>query len=298
MTTAYGIDLSGHGATTTGVVKATLSTKPGLVEAHVLRKSKWRTTLQLESDVTALRESIRSEMVGMEVVAVDVPLDLTPLASQLTSDASALASRGQYAWQYVKRPVDHYLGGLEPLASYLGAVVSRWRALAPDDWQDRLDETLFETYPQACLELSGISVGSYKSRKAKKSDSAKPPKGSRAKWSGKEWSGAYGKSLTKRNLAAAPWTKQHPLARVLRRLKVKGEHQEFVVTDDEVDALICSLVALGIGQAKGVMRGPALWKYVRDKAGVDHAKEVTETKGYALLNGKACYWKKIVLHVG
>src|SRR4051794_39936733 len=55
-------------------------------------------------------------------VVVDVPIDLRPLLDALDLTSKYEAS---YYWQLVRRPIDQALGGLKPLADYIGYPVAR-----------------------------------------------------------------------------------------------------------------------------------------------------------------------------
>lgn len=85
-------------------------------------------------------------------LVVDVPIDLAPLPDLLSHKPVCPA---RYYWQLVRRPVDHALGALTPLADRIGYAVARLANLlrSLEDSPVKLNATLFETYPAANLEL-------------------------------------------------------------------------------------------------------------------------------------------------
>jgi len=89
-------------------------------------------------------------------VMVDCPIDLQDLPTP---------SRVTEPWHLVKRPVDHALGGMPPLADRIGAPAARmnhlWR-LVNAEAGDPLGLSLFETYPAGSLRLLGLPHRKYK----------------------------------------------------------------------------------------------------------------------------------------
>lgn len=84
---------------------------------------------------------------------VDVPIDLRPLLDAINPESEYAAN---YYWQLVRRPIDQALGGLKPLADFIGYPVARIANLRrgfKNGSQVELNRTLFETYPAANLEL-------------------------------------------------------------------------------------------------------------------------------------------------
>ena len=84
---------------------------------------------------------------------VDIPIDLRPLLDVVNFSSKFTANN---YWQLVRRPIDQALGGLTPLADFIGYPVARIANLLrgfKDPGPVELNRTLFETYPAANLEL-------------------------------------------------------------------------------------------------------------------------------------------------
>jgi hypothetical protein len=82
------------------------------------------------------------DLVEIGPIAVDVPIDLQGLPLQNVAEP----------WELTKRPVDEAFNGLAPFASWLGACVARFAAIAPSDLrQKELGVRIFETDPAASL---------------------------------------------------------------------------------------------------------------------------------------------------
>jgi hypothetical protein len=128
-------------------------------------------------------------------VAVDIPIDL----QNLLVPAQAIA-----IWQLTRRPIDKKLNAMPPLADRIGAPVARFAAIMrQDDFQSRLGDDLFETYPAENLRRLEFP-GNYKALGSER--------------------------LAERNAA---------LENLCRRLTFDGICQ----TDDDLDAIICALTA-------------------------------------------------------
>jgi hypothetical protein len=86
-------------------------------------------------------------------VAVDIPIDLQDL----------LTPKPLQVWQLTKRPVDHALGALCPLADRVGSPTARFRnILAVGGLRGALGDRLFETYPAGSLRMLQLPYRGYK----------------------------------------------------------------------------------------------------------------------------------------
>jgi predicted nuclease with RNAse H fold len=73
-------------------------------------------------------------------VAIDVPIDLQGLPTVCAPS---------HLWQQTKRTVDKAVGGLEPLASFIGHVTARFQSIFCDaELNQKLGLKIFETYPK------------------------------------------------------------------------------------------------------------------------------------------------------
>jgi hypothetical protein len=127
-------------------------------------------------------------------IAIDVPIDLQGLPRM---------SAPTHLWQQTKRKVDKKVGGLEPLASFIGHVTARFQSIFCDSELDqRLGLSIFETYPKPTLrKLLGTqwtAVGNYKSKRSQ-------------------------------------------MEAICYALKISPQTE--IVTDDDLDAVICALTA-------------------------------------------------------
>jgi len=141
VTIGFGLDLAGF-SRPSGTVLVELRSNGLHAKAAILQDSPFSSRsrgafadrLKAENDTLA-------KLLKLGNVAVDVPIELQGLP---LSDAIE-------QWQLTLRPVDRALGGLPPLASWLGACVARFGAIIRES-QNLLGIRLFETYPAASLE--------------------------------------------------------------------------------------------------------------------------------------------------
>ncbi|NBW98347.1 DUF429 domain-containing protein [bacterium] len=177
---------------------------------------------------------------------VDCPIDLQGLAN---------ATNKKYKWQLDKRPIDQALGGLAPLATYVGALVSRFRLLLPTD---RFGTRVFETYPAGSLKLWG--------RQRNFGQEGESYKGYRIQWEGKEWAAMKGKNEKKHAKAAQ-------LAKIVNKVGIRPcgpTPNEETLNHDELDAILCALAGLrrlSDGELRDQMKERLLKKIEQKRSG-------------------------------
>lgn len=153
--TAWGLDLAGYSTGKSGLARADLLRGKTLsitvFEEHPLSTKRHLPDGLPDCELSALRYMLRTGL-----VCVDVPIDLQELL--------VLNPPAHYVWQLTKRPVDFAFVGQPPLASWIGALVARfrrlWRGIDPNG--EVLGDRLFETYPAASLRLLGLPHEGYK----------------------------------------------------------------------------------------------------------------------------------------
>ena len=194
--TGFGLDLAGYceGRSVLAVAKRNKS------KAHVeiLRNCPFSEAPNrnreigriLANEQTALRT-----IVTLGHIAIDVPIYLQGL---LTVCAPT------HLWQQTKRNVDKAVGGLEPLASFIGHVTARFQSIFCDAELNRqIGSQVFETYPKPALK----------------------------KLLGNNWPSVsnYKKDESHR-------------ARICDALHIRPAAE--IASDDDLDAVICSLTAI------------------------------------------------------
>ena len=211
----FGLDLAGYGQGKTSL--AAIEPKGNAADVTLLLKSvfspkrKFDLNEPLAKIVTLEIQTLRTCLVSGPV-AIDVPIDLQNLRAPKSC---------KRPWELTFRPVDKALTALAPLASLIGAPVARFRHIVeegqfivPKSSQDfETQNTIFETYPKGTLRLwwsdDDKDVKEYKNKKdAKKAANAR------------------------RNLCA--------------RLNVRLDEVIEELTDDDIDAILCSLAAVAV----------------------------------------------------
>ena len=155
---ALGLDLGGYTGGRSALASAKLLTNGG-VKATICGDHAFASVPR--------RSEPFKRIVEREVVLLAACLDAAPLYVDVPLDLQGLpCPTGEgFAWQLVKRPVDHALGALPPLADRIGWVVARFenlRARLPSEQRPTLGDGLYETYPKGTLELSGLPCKGYK----------------------------------------------------------------------------------------------------------------------------------------
>ncbi|MEQ8405529.1 MAG: DUF429 domain-containing protein [Oceanicaulis sp.] len=173
-------------------------------------------------------------------VAIDVPIDLQGLPVTPTS---------RFVWGMTARPVDRFFGGLAPLADKIGAPVARIaNTLRAGNLSSRVGEDLLETYPAACLQLLSLEYSGYK--------------GTSASW------------------AEGTWFSSKPVsAKLLNDLRIVAEGP-IELTDDDIDAILCAIVAAAPDASK--LYGSELADRIASGLCLPHG-EAPEPAGYQLL---------------
>jgi hypothetical protein len=152
----FGLDLSGYSTNKTSL--AAVIANGDSAEAVILRGSAFsarRTTdmpilTAIKAETLALKQCL-----SVGPVAVDIPIDLQNLL---------FPDRAEVIWELTRRPIDKALNAMPPLADRIGAPVARFSAIMREgDFQHRLGNDLFETYPAANLKRMKFS-GNYKSK--------------------------------------------------------------------------------------------------------------------------------------
>lgn len=157
MNVAFGLDIAGYSTGRSALARAVLA-EDGVVDltvytGHVFARKPKPGNFEehLREEVAVLRGCL-----ALGKVMVDCPIDLQDLPTP---------PRVTEPWHLVKRPVDHALGGMPPLADWIGAPAARmnhlWR-LVTAEAGDPLGSSLFETYPAGSLRLLGLPHRKYK----------------------------------------------------------------------------------------------------------------------------------------
>ncbi len=212
---------------------------------------------------------------------VDVPIDLQGL--DCLENLEEIAE----PWQLQKRAVDEAFRALSPLATYLGAVVARFRWMMVGN--QTLGIRVFETYPAGSLELladrNSIRLdGSYK--------------GGRVFWRDGGWAPApaEGKKM-ERNSA---------LAALAGDLNLRGclDFAKKPMSDDEFDAIVCAVT--GAVDSSFRLEGQELREEVAKRL-QPFAGPTEVPKGFRLLKAPPpetlrvtgrIKWKEYLAHVG
>jgi len=154
---AFGLDIAGYSTGKSALARAVLA-EDGVVDltvyaGHVFSRRPKRGHFEehVREEVAVLRGCL-----ALGKVMVDCPIDLQELPTP---------PRVTEPWHLVKRPVDHALGGMPPLADRIGAPAARmnhlWRLVSAEAG-DPLGSSLFETYPAGSLRLLGLPHRKYK----------------------------------------------------------------------------------------------------------------------------------------
>ena len=99
-------------------------------------------TRQIEVILANERKALKG-IVALGSIAIDIPIDLQGLPTVCART---------HLWQQTKRKVDKKVGGLEPLASFIGHVTARFQSIFCDsELGQSLGLRIFETYPKPTL---------------------------------------------------------------------------------------------------------------------------------------------------
>jgi hypothetical protein len=195
MTTGFGLDPAGYceGRSVLAVVER-LGSKACVT---ILRNCPFsgvpNEARQIEAILANERKALKV-IAALGSIAIDIPIDLQGLPTVCAPT---------HLWQQTKRNVDKKVGGLEPLASFIGHVTARFQSIFCDsELGQSLGLRVFETYPKPTLK----------------------------KLLGAQWATArsYKKDESQR-------------AAICRALNI-GPQTE-IVTHDDLDAVICALTA-------------------------------------------------------
>ena len=209
----FGLDLAGYGRGKTSL--AAIVPKGDAADITLLLKSvfspkrKFDLNEPLADVVTEEIQTLR-KCLEFGPVAVDVPIHLQNLREPKSS---------KRPWQLTLRPVDKALSALAPLASLISAPVARFRQIM-EEGQFRLatprqhvavrENPVFETYPKGTLRLwwgdNDEDVDSYKSKDKQKAARA--------------------------------------CESICSRLNIRLTDATEELTDDDLDAILCSLAAV------------------------------------------------------
>jgi hypothetical protein len=264
MAVVFGLDLAGYSSGKTGLARAVRRTD-GTIRVTVYRDHAFSRKLAGNDpsfiEVVHQERELLRRCLASGALYVDVPIDLQGLPSVADPD---------YAWQLTKRPVDYAIGGLPALASLIGAPTARFLNVLQgiDAPENLLGSVLFETYPAASLDQMGLPSKGYKGQTIKVS----------------------GAEVT---MLHCPRTKEPILDRIARGLELRSE-TEIVLSDDDVDAIICALT--GVLDKDRRLQGHALMKKLeitlREKLDGDHTLKkkmdqlLTLPQGYVLLESR------------
>ena len=200
-----------------------------------------------------------SRCLEIGAVAIDVPIDLQGLPVTPTSP---------FVWGMTCRPVDRFFGGLAPLADKIGAPVARIaNTLRAGNLSSRVGVDVLETYPAACLKLLCLEYSGYK--------------GTSASW------------------VEDTWFSSKPVsAKLLNDLRIVAE-APIELTDDDIDAILCAIVAAAPHASK--LYGRELADHIASGLRLP-SSQATEPAGYHLLKAlpyerlhvRACPFDEVV----
>ena len=263
MKTAFGLDLAGYSSGRSAL--AYVRKGPNKIEALVLTEHPFARTPKkhpFKGIISDERQAIRTCTLNGKLY-VDTAIDLQGL------DRVDMSQNITEPWQLQKRPVDEAFKALAPLASYLGAIVARFRWLMKDNHD--LGTRIFETYPAGSLDLlsskKSIEMNtSYKQGRACWKDGRWAPARSSSKQSDKQ---------RKRNRSLADIA-------VAFRIRGSDEFAKKPMSDDEFDAIVCGLT--GTGGPKSRLQGRQLEEEISER--LKPFKGSREApQGYRLLKG-------------
>lgn len=238
---SYGIDLSGRSRDGSRVARA-----ERVGEGKVVVELRASALGNPDLSPNELRDAFAREVGGWEPkanVVVDVPIDLQELGQP------ANRRRIRQFWQLAKRPVDHALCALPPLADRIGATVALWEFVSPFAADD-LGRRLFESYPAGSLRAAGFPHKGYKVVKVTDRKKASAI----ATMIGKAW-----------KVRLAPQPKQHSMARILNGMGLRAP-EGTTLSHDDVDAILCALTGL---PGEHVLDGKELVSWVSSVADKD-----------------------------
>jgi hypothetical protein len=205
----YGIDLSGYSSGKTVVAELTRGGDGGIGVRldywSLSRKFRGKDRLQeaLAKDVEGIRTLLENPL---SRIGVDIPLDLQGL--------DTFSPGGQFVWALTRRPIDHALGAMPPLADRIGAPVARFQALLKAaGLEGEVGRRIYETYPSGSLKLMGLEHRGYK--------------GQRVLWEGSGWRPATRGS--------------ERLCALATEINLTSDEEGRVLTDDGLDAILSGL---------------------------------------------------------
>jgi hypothetical protein len=228
---AFGLDLAGYTSGKSGFARAARRTD-GTIRVRVFQGHAFSRKLAGHdpgfSEVVNQERALVRRCLASGTLYVDVPIDLQGLP---------VVAEPRYAWQLIKRPVDYAIGGLPALASLIGAPAARFLNVLReiDSLENLLGSVVFETYPAASLDAMALPSKGYK--------------GQTISISGAEVA-----------VIQCPQGKEPRLDVIARGLNLRSE-TENVLSDDDVDAIVCALT--GVLDEDHRLQGHALLEIVR-----------------------------------
>ena len=297
---AYGLDLAGYSTGKSALARVERECGSGMVRAQILddhpfaKRRVGKDILAVELEREAIEFILREGR-----LCVDAPIDLQGLMGLDSPEGtgaclSRLVGRfrkpgvpsARFTWELTSRPVDYAFGGLQPLASWIGSLVARFRNVLTTHQRGELGLRLWETYPAATLRLLKTSgrCGDTKVDLHYKDG--------RAKREGGSW---------------VPAPKDDEPKSVSRARAVACMATEIGITskdgttinDDELDAVICALT--GVAPRSDLLCGAPMEEAIscrikkklgKKKLGTQEAR-VTAPRGYVLLQRR--FWSEIHL---
>lgn len=249
---AWGLDLAGLSNPKQGLARAERDNNKSIsikiYNKHPFKQIKRSTEPpQVEKRINMLNKC--------NPIYIDSPIDTQSLPDSICVE---------YVWQITKRAIDKCFNALSPYGSNMGSYVSQVKCLLQkSDLQ--LNRNLFETYPRASLYLLHKSIG-YKSSKCE----------IKVKCNNNIWSPSANNSTNKY------MNKYYGLSCLCNELGLKAT-DDTVITDNEFDAIICSLC--GVVDDRHLLKDCELTKYLT----FHFSEYFCSPRGYRLL-----YLKDIV----
>lgn len=258
---AWGLDLAGFSNNKQGLARSERNNN-NIISTKVYNKHPFKHTIKSTQSPRAAEERI-SMLNKCNPIYIDSPIDTQSLPDSICVE---------YVWQITKRAIDKCFKALSPYGSNMGSYVSQVKCLLQkSDLQ--LNKNLYETYPRASLYLLNKLISYKNSRSVIK-----------VKCDNNIWSPLTNNSTNKH------LTKRYGLPCLCNELGLKAR-DDTVITDNEFDAIICSLC--GVVDDRHLLKDFELTKYL-----TSHFSEYfCSPRGYRLLylkdNAKWPYTIKI-----
>ena len=222
---AWGLDLCGYSNKATLACAEVIDCKISVIlfsdHPFAVKKKPWDMLSANDNDQVGDEVGFINPMVK-ESLYVDCPIDLQKLGA---------AAGKKFKWELDKRSVDQALKGLSPLASLLGALVTRFRSvLERANSLERVGKNVFETYPAVSLELwrtEGLEK--------EKSDPYKSSGGIKWLVNDNQWVACDNSEK-----------KESQLAKIVNKLNIVPtniQHEESL-NHHELDAILCALTGV------------------------------------------------------